>query len=306
MYKRRSNVNEKNDKWITQMGTLREKRREQDRKKRYYKVMVMRAGILIAAVLATGFLIRKPIAKETINEPAEETHETDTLTVEVPEEDLTIEELLEKRAQEQGYTMDVYPQKVLELLDKNPEAKDFVLEYPEKKDTYSTANLAVTSVEGEIPLLIQWDEKWGYYPYAGNIMGLAGCGPTCISMVASYLLEDPSITPIYVADYATRNGHCSDMAGTAWSLMTQGARDLGLNPKEVGLDEDVIRQYLENGRPIICNVGEGIFTEHGHYLLFVGWEDGKIKLNDPNRREFSEKLWEFEEIKDQIKNMWVY
>ena len=81
------------------------------------------------------------------------------------------------------------------------------------------------------------------------------------------------------------------------------------NAVDILLSDDFdnkIKKHLENGRPIIVNVGEGIFTDNGHYMVFVGWEDEKIRINDPNRRDFSERLWDFEEIQDQIKNMWVY
>lgn len=219
---------------------------------------------------------------------------------------LTIEEKMEKTAQENGFAIEEYPLELIELLEKNPETEEYVLNYPLKKGTYSDEDLPASDGTGNIPLLIQWDDRWGYYEYGGNVMGLAGCGPTSLSMVASYLLNDPSLTPIYMADYSTRNGHSIDGGGTAWSLMNEGARALGLNPKEVPLDEAQVKKHLENGRPIIVNVGEGIFTDNGHYMVFVGWEDEKIKINDPNRREYSERLWSFEEIKDQIKNMWVY
>ena len=65
-------------------------------------------------------------------------------------------------------------------------------------------------------------------------------------------------------------------------------------------------QYLLQGKPIICAMGAGDFTENGHFIVFAGIKDGKIRVNDPNSRIRSEKLWEFEDIKYQIKNMWVY
>ena len=63
---------------------------------------------------------------------------------------------------------------------------------------------------------------------------------------------------------------------------------------------------LEDGRVIVANVGPGVFTEIGHYLLVVGYEDGKFQINDPNSPANSQKLWEFEEFADQIKMMWSF
>ena len=123
-------------------------------------------------------------------------------------------------------------------------------------------------------------------------MGLTGCGPTCLSMVAIHLLQDSSLTPIFVADYADRNGYYADGVGTAWSFMSQGASGLGLYAQEVGLDENRVMNYLRQGKPIICAMGRGDFTETGHFIVMTGVEDGKIKVNDPNSKDRSEKLWD--------------
>ncbi len=38
---------------------------------------------------------------------------------------------------------------------------------------------------GEIPLLLQWDERWGYSVYGDNMIAVNGCGPTAVAMVVS-------------------------------------------------------------------------------------------------------------------------
>ncbi len=205
-----------------------------------------------------------------------------------------------------NFSIEDYPDDIIELLVKNPETENFVLNYPSEKNSYSTEKLDECLNQDEVPLLMQWDSRWGYYEYGDNVMGLTGCGPTCLSMVAIHLLQDSSLTPIYVASYADRNGYYADGVGTAWSFMSQGAKGLGLNAQEVGLDENRVLNYLQQGKPIICAMGRGDFTETGHFIVMIGVEDGKIKVNDPNSKERSEKLWDFNDIKYQIKNMWVY
>lgn len=70
--------------------------------------------------------------------------------------------------------------------------------------------------------------------------------------------------------------------------------------------EELVLRHLQQDRPIICAMGPGAFTESGHFIVFVGTKDGKIMVNDPNSKIRSEQLWSFEDIKYQIKNMWVY
>ena len=49
--------------------------------------------------------------------------------------------------------------------------------------------------EGEIPLLIQWDKRWGYETYGDDLMALSGCGPACLSMVYVGLTGDTDMNP---------------------------------------------------------------------------------------------------------------
>ena len=62
---------------------------------------------------------------------------------------------------------------------------------------------------------------------------------------------------------------------------------------------------LEAGQLIICIMGPGVFTTTGHYIVLTGVEDGKFQVNDPNSRENSQKLWDYDEFADQIRNLWA-
>ena len=55
-----------------------------------------------------------------------------------------------------------------------------------------------------------------------------------------------------------------------------------------------------------CPVKPGVFTTVGHYMLVVGHEDGKLKLNDPNSPANSERLWDLDEFVQDIKIMWAF
>lgn len=199
-----------------------------------------------------------------------------------------------------------YPEEVIETLVKNPETEEFVLNYPLKKGDYSKEDLDECLNKSQVPLILQWDSRWGYYEYGSSVIGVTGCGPTCLSMVSIHLLQDAKLTPVYMADYAKQNGYYAEGIGTAWDFMTYGARNLGLKVQEVTLDENVVMRHLRQGRPIICAMGPGAFTESGHFIVLVGLEDGKIRVNDPNSKIRSEKLWDFDDFKYQIKNMWAY
>jgi len=214
-------------------------------------------------------------------------------------------ETIEDFAKQNNLNMSDYPNSLISLFNKNPETKDFVFNYPLKKDLSPKIDLSEHKNSKSVPLLMQWDERWGYNNYSGELMGISGCGPTCLSMVCIYLLKDAKYSPQYVADFAERKGYSTFNNGSKWTLISQGGEKLGLDVTEIPLDTNRIINNLEAGNPIICIMGEGDFTSTGHFIVMTDCVDGKIKVNDPNSKARSDKLWELDSIKDQIRNLWV-
>lgn len=200
---------------------------------------------------------------------------------------------------------EAYPQDYLDALENNPELLSFVKGYPDA-DRTATGGLKKKELDAQWPLLLQWDKRWGYVPYGDHDIGLSGCAPTCLSMVVVGLTRNEEATPDAVAEFAEQNGYYLYGTGTKWSLMTEGAVSFGVHGSELALDKNRIFSALEQGHPVICSVRPGDFTKGGHFLVLVGVEDGKIRLNDPNSRIRSEKLWDYETLAPQIKSLWEF
>lgn len=211
----------------------------------------------------------------------------------------------DERARQLLLHSDEYPEELRELLAMNEEAADFVLDYPAQKDAPPAETVGEVT-PGTIPLLLQWDERWGYASYGDGMIAVNGCGPTAISMVAAGLTGDASITPYRVAQFAAENGYYAGDAGTSWTLMTEGARQFGISGAELGLSRETVFSALENGQPVICSMRPGDFTTTGHFIVLTGVEDGKIRVNDPNSIKRSGKLWDYETLEPQINNLWAY
>lgn len=202
---------------------------------------------------------------------------------------------------------DLYPVKLLEMLYKNPETLDFVLEYPEKSQLPPAETVGELPAPGTIPLLLQWDERWGYAPYGSEtIVGVSGCGPTCIAMVACGLTSDSTITPAVVAKYASEAGFLTSTQDTSWELMTVGCENFGIQGQTLSLSENVMADTLNAGYPIICSMGPGIFTTTGHFIVLTRYENGYFTVNDPASPERSGQTYAYSEFSDQIKNLWYF
>lgn len=200
---------------------------------------------------------------------------------------------------------DIYPEKLLAALANNQELVEFVKGYPDADGTVKDG-LRKDEEEQEFPLFLQWDQRWGYVPYGGSCIGIAGCGPTCLSMVIFSLTRDSSATPDALAAYSMNHGFYTEGVGTDWLFMTDAAAQYGIHATELGLDEAVMKQYLDQGHPIICALRPGDFTTTGHFIMLYGYDEKGFMVNDPNSRERSNRRWDFETLHYQIKNLWGY
>lgn len=213
-------------------------------------------------------------------------------------------ELLPRLPQAPGGPRSDYPPALQALWEKNEDARPFVEGYWENKDRSFSIDLTEEAASDTVPLLMQWDKRWGYDSYSGGLLGCTGCGPTCLSMAALYLTGDGEYSPQYVAEYATAHGYAVEGSGTAWALISDGAADFGLTSEELPLSEDAMVSALEDGKLIICVLGPGDFTDSGHFILLTGYADGAFSVNDPNSYERSEKTWTYDRLAPQIKNLW--
>lgn len=198
-----------------------------------------------------------------------------------------------------------YPESILELLDRNPEAKDFVLNYPLEYGKKHSVDMSEFEDMDTVPLFLQWDKRWGYLDYGSDVVGITGCGPVTLAMAGYYLTGSEEFRPDRVVQFALDNGYCIPGSGSSWTLMSEGAKKLGLDAVEIPLDKNRMEANLKVGNLIVCAMGPGDFTTSGHYILLTGMKDGKFRVNDVNSPKNSQKLWSYEEIEGQIKNLWV-
>ena len=197
-----------------------------------------------------------------------------------------------------------YPKQLKDLALKNEEALEFVYDYPAEHVKEHTIDLTEEASMDSVPLFVQWDKRWGYEKYSGNFFAASGCGPTTLSMVVVYLTHDREASPIAVAKYSKEAGYSVDGSGSSWTLISEGCRHYGVKAKAVALDESRMKAELDEGHPIVVNVGPGDFTDTGHFMVITGYDDEGFSINDPNSIEKSGKRWLFKNISSQIRAVW--
>lgn len=197
------------------------------------------------------------------------------------------------------------PQSVISLARRNSETIPFAFHYPGEKEP--SIDLTAEVKKGAIPHFLQWDERWGYQTYGGDILAVTGCGPTCLSMVWCGLTGGTQRDPGTLAAWAEESGYYVEGTGTAWSLMSEGAERIGLRAKEVPASAEAVAAALNSGQPIIASVGPGDFTSAGHFIVLAGLDSGgQVIVRDPNSKKRSRKTWDRERLLEQTKQMWSF
>lgn len=209
---------------------------------------------------------------------------------------------VKNHADEHGFHFAQYPKSLIELLERNPETEQFVLNYPSRDK--AEPDLSGFDRTSGVPLFLQWDPMWGYEKYGSDFLAVTGCGPTCLAMTGFYLTGSKDMNPKDIAAFAERNGYYASGYGSSWTLISEGSARLGLTATELPLVKKKMTDALEAGHPVILALGAGDFTSSGHYIVLTGLEDGLFKVNDPNSVENSQKLWSYEQLEGQIRNIW--
>ncbi len=292
-----------------------------DKKKRYIAAKTNRKrkqsrikAIVIILFFILGLIFIYSMAKKKIGPSQEKPIEAVGKEEKKEEEevDKKIEEEKENLEEEKPVTfndklklIEDYPRFLKEMAERYPETIDFVIKYPERNLDPSKIDISHDYVTGEVPLFIQWDDRWGYMPFIESIVGISGCGPTALSMAYTGLTGDLSMDPYKMSQYAEQNGYGVINEGSTWDLFQKGATDLGLTSEMIYVDNNIFKESLDQGKYIVLNVGPGDFTNGGHFILVVDYNEEGYKVHDSNSLINSAKTWTFDSLMPQIKAAWA-
>ena len=202
--------------------------------------------------------------------------------------------------------LEIYPEEAVKTALQGEEKLDFALLMPFRGEDAGGVNAVITAQKGTVPYLIQYDSRWAYHAYGSSVMGITACGPTCLSMAAIGLTGDAGLTPARIADWAEGAGYYVDGAGTAWSLFTDGAAQLGLRSETIAVDEDGMKSRLDAGEVLIASMLPGDFTTSGHFVVIVDHGLFGFNVYDPNSIALSSRAWSFDKLEPQIAQLWSF
>ena len=206
-----------------------------------------------------------------------------------------------------AWHMTYVPDAVLEKVAKQPDTMEYAANFYRFGENDMDMDISADVKAGEVPLFLQWDKRWGYKYYGSNYMGINGCAPTALAIVYAGLTGNADVTPYDLAQYAVSRGLYISGQGTKWELMEVGGRYLGLKVQRVWKDERAIRKALAEGKLLTARVGAGDFTDGGHFIVICGIDENDLlTIRDPNSRQKTAQLWEFERVQSQATCWWSF
>lgn len=131
----------------------------------------------------------------------------------------------------------------------------------------------------------QYDPKWASYPYAGETIQAAGCGPTAVADIIE--AADPKST----ASWMQAHGYASNGHGTIWGGIPACLQAYGIGASQLNYSSlygvkssavfDTFRTHIQSGKAGVLLMGPGYWTSGGHYICVCGYKDGKYLVYDP-------------------------
>ncbi|MFA1014707.1 C39 family peptidase [Dubosiella newyorkensis] len=155
-----------------------------------------------------------------------------------------------------------------------------------------------------MPHLLQWDERWGYLPYGSSNIVFAGCAPTSLAMIFSYLNQDPSITPYALAKFSQDNGYFVDGVGTSHALLDAAASQYGIHIESIPISEASFDETLSQGKTLLLSVAPGHFTRVGHFIVVNALENGEYHVLDPNSNK-NTRNWDKNTVLSETSYAWA-
>ena len=164
---------------------------------------------------------------------------------------------------------------------------------------------------------MQTDSRWRNKPYRVNgentTIGDSGCGPSCAAMLIE-TLTGKTFTPLDACNWAMKKGYKALNQGTYYSYFVPqfkafGIECLRLNTanvygKPTAAVHDQAFSLLKQGYYLIACMGKGRWTSSGHYIV-VWWQDGKVRINDPNSTKDTRINGDIHTFRSQVKYFWA-
>ncbi len=184
--------------------------------------------------------------------------------------------------------------RIVELAVNEPEAISFVRNVLSAEPTSSDFDDEV--VQGTIPQLYNWDERWGYVSFGDEDLplGVNGSGPVSMAMVYMGLTGQTDMTPADMAELAESGDYYTDEASGYCSadFFLNEAADLGLSCTQIEVSTTQLETVLNESYVVLACIDAETLTDTTHWVVILNTNDnGSITVYDPSSSLVTNREW---------------
>lgn len=166
-------------------------------------------------------------------------------------------------------------------------------------------SLTEAEAAAPLPLLKQWDSRWGTRPYGGSSIGISGSLPVCLSIAVMSLQGKRSCTPDAVAAFRET---CREAAGDEEAAFIKSfVRQHSLHAEWTErLSAEQARSSLGAGDVLICLLDAGkLVDDAGHFVLMTDLDQETAAVHDPLSAARTIERVSFPALQEQALGWWL-
>lgn len=158
----------------------------------------------------------------------------------------------------------------------------------------------------------QYDSKWKKVIFTKNNtynktqnIGNSGCGPTAMAdIVATWW--DKKVTPVEMCALAVDAGFRTENNGTSWSFFKYVAKKYKASNFIQTSSYATAEKAIKNGAYVVCSVGPGVWTKHGHYICWWKVDDTYVYICDPGGSSIARAKSKKSNLRSQAKQYFIF
>ncbi len=195
--------------------------------------------------------------------------------------------------------------RIIELALREPDAVDFVYNYPTNPPAVGPYTKKVQ--KGTAPILYCWNNNWGAVDYGGLPLAVTGSGPTVLSMAYMGTFGKTDKTPADMAELAKSGGYVTEKGVTVTDFFLDSSDKVGLNCKRVDKSEQTVSLALSKRHFLIAHIAPDTQQQdNGHWILIADHtQTGAVMIHDPTSTENTKQLWDGAQLLTKVDDLLV-
>ncbi len=195
--------------------------------------------------------------------------------------------------------------RIVELALREPEAVDFVYNYPTNPPAVQAYGKGVQ--KGTAPVFYCWNNSWGAANYGGLPLAVTGSAPTVLSMAYMGTLGKTDMSPADMAELSKKGGYVSEKGITVSDFFLDSAEKVGLSCKVADKTEQTVSLALSKRNFLIAHVeSTSKTTDDSHWILIADHaQSGALIIHDPTSVANTKQLWDGADLLSKVDELYI-